>query len=260
MNSILDIQQAIANLRGSIRQAHQAFIEEGNWYYTDPAGQIEDCFLKLIAVTDAMGLTETNRIVCEEYNIAKASQDGFMATEKGPDDHEYSACLNKVRQFLYTIEMFFPPEKQLRVTTDLLEIIRNVHYTITDKKAFCTVPQNEQDVHLRIEGILKPIFPDLKHKPVLTKPIKNFEPDTGIPSLQTLIEYKFLSKREDVAPFADQILADTRGYTSKEWRRFIYVVYETNRFRPEREWNDLLQESGVLFNTTVVVLSGEPKE
>jgi hypothetical protein len=105
---------------------------------------------------------------------------------------------------------------------------------------------------------LKCVFPDLKHKPTLTKQIKNFEPDTGIPSIETLIEYKFLSRREDIATIADEVLADTRGYTSRDWNRFLYVIYETNRIRPEKDWNQLLRQSGVPENTTIVVLGGEP--
>lgn len=54
------------------------------------------------------------------------------------------------------------------------------------------------------------------------------------------------------------ILADTRGYTSKDWNRFLYVIYETNRFRTEKDWNQFLEQSGITKNTTVVVLSGEP--
>ena len=100
---------------------------------------------------------------------------------------------------------------------------------------FPIAPQNEKDVHLRIEAILKCIFPDMKRKPSLSKQIKNFEPDTGIPSLETLIEYKFLSRKIDVGGIADQLLADTRGYISKDWKRFLYVIYETNRFRTESD-------------------------
>ena len=74
-----------------------------------------------------------------------------------------------------------------------------------------------------------------------------------------MIEYKFLSRKEDIAAIADQVLADTRGYSSKEWARFLYVIYETNRFRTESEWNQLMRDSEVPSNTTVVVLSGEPR-
>jgi len=140
----------------------------------------------------------------------------------------------------------------------LAEIIRRTQYFLTDKTLFPDVPKNERDVHMRVEGVLKCVFPDLNHKPTLTKQIKNFEPDTGIPSMETLIEYKFLSRAEDVSMIADQVLADTRGYVSNGWSRFIYVIYETNRFRPEDQWIRFLKESGVPKTTAILVISGEP--
>ncbi len=39
--------------------------------------------------------------------------------------------------------------------------------------------------------------------------------------------------------------------------RFLYVIYETKRFRKGSEWNQLLRESDVPESTRVVVLSGE---
>jgi len=98
----------------------------------------------------------------------------------------------------------------------------------------------------------------LKHKPSLTKPIKNFEPDTGLPSIKTLIEFKFISDDKAAKDIAEEILADTRGYYSKEWKQFLYVIYETHRIRPESEWNELLRQCGVDDNTNVIVLCGTP--
>lgn len=164
--------------------------------------------------------------------------------------------MSRIRCFSRALEGFFPKDRTTTVTKDILHILRDIHYVIADKNLFRTSPANENDIHLCIEGILKCVFPDLKHKPVLTKQIKNFEPDTGIPSYETLIEYKYLSRREDIPSVADEILADTRGYTSPDWNRFLYVIYESNRFRKEKEWNQVLKEAGVQ-NTTVVVLSGE---
>ena len=108
--------------------------------------------------------------------------------------------------------------------------------------------------------MLRCIFPDLKHKPSLSKPLKNFEPDTGIPSQRTLIEYKFIKAAKDVPVISDQILADTRGYTSTEWDRFVYVIYETERFQTEEKWTAHLRESGVSMSSTVVVLAGTSPE
>jgi hypothetical protein len=56
---------------------------------------------------------------------------------------------------------------------------------------------------------------------------------------------------------AEEILADTRGYDSKDWKNFVYVIYETQRIRPESQGMQLLRESGVTTNTEVIVISGE---
>ena len=149
---------------------------------------------------------------------------------------------------------------KLSVSQDLISILREAAYTITDPKIFDSPPTNESEVHTRIEAILRCVFPGLKHKPRLAKPIKNFEPDTGLSSIRTLIEYKFVSNEQAAKVVADQILADTRGYVSKEWDMFLYVIYETRRIKPESEWRQLMHECGVDRNTQIIVISGEPPE
>ena len=83
-------------------------------------------------------------------------------------------------------------------------------------------------------------------------------PNAGIPLIHTLIEYKYLDKVEKVPTIADEVLADTRGYLSRDWDSFLYIIYETERFRTEKEWNQLLKASSVSDNTKIV-LSGVSK-
>lgn len=73
-----------------------------------------------------------------------------------------------------------------------------------------------------------------------------------------MIEYKFISDQKDAKRVTDEVLADTRGYFSRDWEQFIYVIYETSRIKPENEWIQMLKESGVPDNTQIMVLSGEP--
>lgn len=209
--------------------------------------------------SEAVELRELHKLVLSEYSQFQGSEKGFSDSKMGPDE-PYSVCLSKIRQYCRAVQASFPKEEQTKVSKDLLQIIsdiRYIHYVIIDAALYGGPPKNENDVHIRIEGILKCLFADLKHKPVLTKSIKNFEPDTGVPSISTLIEYKFLDRKEDVAVIANQVLADTRGYVSKDWNQFLYVIYETNRFKPEKEWAHLLTQAGVPENTKVIVLSGE---
>jgi hypothetical protein len=44
---------------------------------------------------------------------------------------------------------------------------------------------------------------------------------------------------------------------SPEWNKFVYVIYETKRIMPEKQWVDLLRKSAVSINTNILVLSGE---
>lgn len=224
--------------------------------YCEPDWLIESCFLQLLAIIEALDLNSFHQMALAEYKKTASSRQGFHAWGNTPDGDPYSKVIDRIECFKKAIEGFFPAEPIIAVTKDILQILRDALYSITDKSVFAMPPRSEADIHLRIEAILKCVFPDLKHKPTITKSIKNFEPDTGIPSVRTLIEYKFLSRLEDVPLIADQILADTRGYISADWKRFLYVIYETSRFRKESEWNQLLKASGVPDDTSVVVLSG----
>lgn len=260
MKNKIDIQIAIQNLVTQINKASRQFAE---WVMTDedwddPSWLIESCFFQLLTVTETLSLPEFRRMVYEEYVSVKGSTKGFNKSGVDPEGDPYSIVIGRLRCYTLALENLFPDVKLTTVTKDLLQIIRDIHYVITDTAVFQNTPENENDVHIRIEAVLKCVFPELKHKPVLTKQIKNFVPDTGIPSLQTLVEYKYLSRKSDVGLIADQLLADTRGYTSKDWTRFLFVIYETNRFRTEKDWNLFLRESEVPSNTSIVVLGGEP--
>jgi len=224
---------------------------------SNAAWHIEVAFLKLLTAVEMLGLNELKRLVIEDMKSATSEKDGFAKSKMGPDE-PYSVWMGRYRQYVKAIETIGGVELELSVTKDLTEILRATEYPITDPKLFGGVPQSEDDVHRRIEGVLRCVFPDLKHKPQLTKAIKNFEPDTGLPGIQTLIEYKFLGKIADVSIIADQVLADTRGYHSRDWTTFVYVIYETNRFRPERDWIHFLRDCGVPSSTSLIVLSGEP--
>lgn len=260
MKNTIDIQIAIQNIVTQLSKASSQFnewiIANEDWY--DPSWSIESCFFQLLIVTESLSLPEFRKMVYEEYVAVKGSKRGFNESGVNPDGDPYSTVIGKLRCYTWALENLFPDVKLTTVTKDLLQIIRDIHYVITDTAVFQSTPENENDVHIRIEAVLKCVFPDLKHKPVLTKQIKNFIPDTGIPSLQTLVEYKYLSRKSDVGLIADQLLADTRGYASKDWTRFLYVIYETNRFRTEKDWNLFLREAEVPSNTTVVILGGEP--
>lgn len=257
-----DLTFSIQSLESQLSKASMQFDEwvhtENDWY--DPSWHLESCFLHLLIICESLNLNEFHKMIQSEYLSFKESKKGFSDIGFSPDGDPYPRAIGRIRCYSRALENLFINNKETTITKDLLQIIRDIHYVITDTSVFSNIPENEDDVHVRIEAVLKCVFPDLKHKPVLTKQIKNFIPDTGIPSLQTLIEYKYLSKKSDVGIVADQLLADTRGYVNKEWKRFLYVIYETHRFRTEKDWNLFLREAEVSNETSIVVLGGEAPE
>jgi hypothetical protein len=233
----------------------------GGWHHDGPqvdeeelvAYYVENAFIETLVFLESAGLKESFRLVETLNGKAKKSY---------ADAYEYEGELylkwsEKLRHYLDAIQHMFGERNAGAITNTVSEILRGCAYVITDQRLFPNTPSEEADIHIRIEGILRAVFPDVRTKPPVAKPIKNFEPDTGLPSIKALIEYKYIENKADAKLVSDQVLADTRGYTSKDWNQFIYVIYETHRIESEKKWNQHLQECGVADNTSVIVLQGE---
>jgi hypothetical protein len=245
------IDEILSSIRDSISEANFAFERGG-----DAAWRVEEAFVRMRILLETAGLSEALKAVQEMEASARNKWD---AAE--PDDEmggePFLLWGGKLFQYVRALEATLGQTKATTVTKDVVQILRATQYSITDRNCFQNPPANESEVHARIEAVLRCIFPDLLHKPPIAKQIKNFQPDTGLPSIGTLIEYKFMAKPGEEKRIADEILADTRGYLSKEWKNYIYVIYETKRVKPESQWRQLLQESGINPNTEIIVISGE---
>jgi hypothetical protein len=226
----------------------------GGFYEADAKWKLQMAFTKLLALAEVVGLSLLRADIAEYYQAAKTD---LLAVEYDPSGDPHLRSSLCIRCYLAAIQSSLAYEPARTITRDLESILRGTAYSICDTKIFGGLPKNETDVHGRIECILKCVFPDLKHKPSLSKPIKNFVPDTGIPSINTLIEYKFLDDRSSVGRITDELLADSRGYHSPDWSSVVYVIYETSRFKPEHEWRTMLRENGVDSRSSVIVLAGE---
>lgn len=217
---------------------------------------LEIAYYKLLVVGERLGLSGFTARVAADLDQSRREATGLMTTAADPFGDTYLTAVPRLRQFVMALETLRGPQLGLVFTKDVIQILRGCEYVITDPTLFPTAPRNEADVHARVEGVLRCVFPDLLRKPRLAKPIKHFEPDTGLPSQRTLIEYKFISDANGAKAVADEILADWMGYTSRDYDHIIYVIYETVRIRPESEWQQLLMACGAGPNATAIVISG----
>ena len=104
----------------------------------------------------------------------------------------------------------------------VVQIIRQAEYTMEGLNKH---PNSEKELDEFMENLFKPIYPDLLSTPTLPKSIKNFEPDTGIPSLRLLIEYKYVASKEQVKKVTDEI--------SKRWEEVTDEI-EREELKPRR--------------------------
>lgn len=217
---------------------------------------LRNVFVKLLLILDALNLQQTRIDVFTLLVKAEKDKAGLLKSDMD-EDELYLVWGNEVRRYLLALEVAYGSNsKESQSIHKLKEIVRGSIYSICDEDVHTQVPANEQDVHLRIESILKCIYPDVKTKPTISKSIKNFIPDSGIPSINTLIEYKFVNTKKDAKRIADEILADASGYKSAQWKHLLYVIYETKRLLSETEWANLLDECELRAGFDVVVLSG----
>jgi hypothetical protein len=251
--------EILGSIRGSISKAYNNLqnweLQEEDYFEEFIKYHLESAFVKLRVFLEAAGLPDVLKSVKQLHSLARKD---YARIEQSPETGEpYLFWAQKLGQYLTSLECAFGEPKSGTITKDVVEVLRAAQYSITDRKCFDHAPNNERDVHVRIEALLRCVFPVVLHKPNITKPIKNFEPDTGLPSIRTLIEYKFISTNDEAKRVCEELLADTRGYVSMEWDSFIYVIYETKRIQSEKEWTQLLRASGLDGSSNIVVIHGE---
>lgn len=250
-----DVSQVLAAIRQDISNAN-GFFYASDFKIGDLTWYLQSAYTRMRVLLEALGLAEAVKALQQvEKTAATKWKDSEVDGETG---EPYLVWGARLVHYVNALETTLGDPKSTTVSKDVIDILRATQYSVTDKRCFQNPPADENDVHVRIEAVLRCIFPDLIHKPSIAKQIKNFQPDTGIPSIQTLIEYKFMADAGEEKRIADELLADTRGYVSQEWTKFVYVIYEAKRIKSEGHWRQLLRASGVDSNTEVIVISGEP--
>jgi hypothetical protein len=247
LNPVEDILDSISD---AIDEAEKMY-----WRGGDAAVVIRVAFMRLRFLLEAVSLPEALKDVQQVETVA--AKDYTEVEEDEIEHQEYLVWVPRLRQYVRALRIMFGNVEKTTVTKDVIQILRETQYSITDPHCFPCPPRDEREVHIRIEGVLRCVFSDLINKPRINKQIKHFEPDTGLPGINTLIEYKFIGSQADAKRVADEVLADTRGYASKDWTQLIYVIYETKRIRPEKQWNQLLRTCDVPENTSIIVIHGE---
>jgi hypothetical protein len=89
---------------------------------------------------------------------------------------------------------------------------------------------NEADVRNAVLSVLQLSFPDAKKEVTIPQLLTNSRGDLGVPSLRTMIEFKFVSSKAEMAAALKGVYSDMKTYTHPDWDVFYGVFYMTGPF------------------------------
>lgn len=118
-------------------------------------------------------------------------------------------------------------------------------------------PTKEIDVQRVLESHLEFTFSDYTKQLTLPKGLKSFKPDGAIPSLEAVIEFKFIDSERAMPIALSGIMEDISGYGgSKDWRHFYSLMYQTEPFVSEERFRGSLRLSGNAAQWRTIVVTG----
>jgi len=256
-------EQAIQKIQETIRKATDygiRIIEQGSEDEIDyeiAKEELDDAILNFIVLLEQYP-DKHGTLLQEARNLHTSSRENPLKV-RVLQGEPYLTWPFQLRDLVNMFSSLHLPKMKTESDKDidsLIEIISRCEYYITQLDIFKSVPNNEKDVHIRIEGLLRCIYNDLETKRRISKRIKCFEPDTAIPSLKTLIEYKYITSRSQGKDIVDQVLADISGYQSADYDNYIFVIYETHRFFPKADWDKIIESCNPQNRIECVVIKG----
>ena len=106
-------------------------------------------------------------------------------------------------------------------------------------------PTSEHDIQRVMHPRRNDAFDSFTKSVSLPKPIQDFKPDSGVADLSTAIEFKYVTKEEELKTAFRGVVEDLSGYTkSKDWTNFVAVIYLTEPFETEERFHKGLQVTG----------------
>lgn len=118
------------------------------------------------------------------------------------------------------------------------------------------VPKNESEVRNAILAVCSYSFPDAIREVGIPKILKHYKGDLGIPSLRTMVEFKFITSQSEMKAALDGVYADMKGYKHPDWETFYGVFYMTGPFYTQQDVEHEFKFVGADRSWTPIVVQG----
>ncbi len=114
--------------------------------------------------------------------------------------------------------------------------------------------QSENDIDRLAESLLLPLYPDLNSSPSLTLADSYRQPDSALPSIKTLVEYKIISTKEAKSKVVDEMQADIRNYYQQPWEHLIFGIGQSEPFLTKERLEGVLFAEPTSFKSIEIAL------
>lgn len=264
------VAHAVARLIDETRSAHSIVGDLNACMYSSFAGKeefeaqrtkdlvssLESLGRQLPVLLDLMGMSETRGSFLSSW---EAFADNLGETVCEQDEVNVWLVSRPLRLIDEILEVIGAGSKGVleedSAGIKILEHILRATPQILEARG--VVPRKESDVQRVLHDHLENTFSDYSRQIKLPKGLKSFIPDGAIPTLETLIEVKFVNSKRKVAPIFSGIMEDLSGYGgSRDWTRFYSVIYQTGPFVSETRFGRSLRLSGNAVSWKPIVVGG----
>ncbi|MGB9991015.1 hypothetical protein [Pseudoduganella rhizocola] len=150
----------------------------------------------------------------------------------------------------------------LRAMTDAHKVTaQDVFRNIISKTAVMLgnmgkAPTSEAEVRNAVFEVCSYSFPDAIKEVGIPKLLKTYKGDLGIPSLRTMVEFKFITSPAEMKAALDGVYADMKGYNHPDWDTFYGVFYMTEPFYTQDDVEREFKFVGADRSWTPIVVQG----
>jgi hypothetical protein len=211
---------------------------------------------QLPVLLDLIGMNDTRQSFLSSWEVFAGDLSATEGTDDGINQYLVSQPLELIDDILQVLGA--GSKGVLGGDPAGIQILEHVlRSTPRILRARNVVPEKESHVKQVLHEHMESTFSDYSSKVSLPKGLKSFVPDGAIPSLEVLIEIKFVDSRRKVGPIFSGIMEDLSGYGgSRDWTRFYSVVYQTEEFINEGRFDRSLRLSGNAGRWRPIVVSG----
>lgn len=232
-------EKVVARFREKKREAMK-WLTRLEWGDADPEGaedslrfELKSLATFLAAGLEILGLPDSRLEVIESL---RSLEDSKTSVWKWEPEHEVAWSPQ-----LELLEMLLEPAYLLSESTaETVDrgALERLESMLRDTGALVyrrnQAPAREADIQEVMHDYLSVVFPDFVKKPDIPGALKHFEPDGGVPSLRTAIEFKFSDSPEELRTALSGVFEDMSGYScSRDWIRFFSVFYLTHPFETQ---------------------------